>query len=381
MHHRKQQKPRLDESIYQRVPNEYIPDLDKKSLSNQAPSLHNRMIEPRSHADPGYTMNISSQQNALAGVQDQVQLQLKVVPPSEQSARPFLKWVGGKTQLIRHIEERLPPELKTGDLVYAEPFLGGGSIFFHVAQKYPAKRFIISDNNRDLVWAYKTVQNFVEPLIETLGDMQSIFWALSMEDRSAMYYETREVFNAERHELTEQPDFRIKRTAQMIFLNKTCFNGLYRVNSTGGFNVAFGKYDKPPICDKPNLVSCSRILRSVDVILCDFEQIREMMGTDSFVYLDPPYRPISETSNFTSYSSSTFNAGEQDRLAKFCLDLHRKGCRLMISNSDPKNLNPNDTYFEETYPDFNIATLSANRMVNCKADRRGKISELLLTNY
>jgi DNA adenine methylase len=381
MHYQNPQKTKPDGAIYQGVSTGYARYLDKKSLSNQALALHNRVIEPRSHADPGYAMHISPQQNPLAGVEDHRQLQLKVVPPPEQHARPFLKWVGGKTQLIKHIEEKLPPLLKTGDLLYAEPFLGGGSVFFHVAQKYSAKRFIISDNNRDLIWAYKMVQNFVEPLMEMLGEMQSTFWALSTEARSAMYYQTREVFNQERHELTEQPDFRIRRTAQMIFLNKTCFNGLYRVNSNGGFNVAFGKYDKPPICDKTNLVSCSRILRGVDVILCDFEQIREMMGLDSFVYLDPPYRPISETSNFTSYSSSTFNAADQDRLAKFCLDLHRKGSRLMISNSDPKNLNPADRYFENTYPDFNITTLSANRMVNCKADRRGKISELLITNY
>jgi DNA adenine methylase len=296
-------------------------------------------------------------------------------------ARPFLKWVGGKTQLLSHIDLNLPAQLKTGRLAYFEPFLGGGSVFFHVAHRYPLERFIISDNNSDLILAYRTVQKHVNALIDVLSEIQSRFWDLSVSKRSELYYATRDAFNASRDDRSEDPAFKIERTAQLIFLNKTCFNGLYRVNAKGGFNVAFGRYDRPPICDPSNLLACSSVLQRANILLCDFGDVLDAVRGESFVYLDPPYRPISATSNFTSYSASTFSGADQERLAEYCIDLDKQGSLLMISNSDPKNIDPTDRYFEQTYPRFRITTLSANRMVNCKADRRGKISELLITNY
>lgn len=297
-------------------------------------------------------------------------------------ARPFLKWVGGKTQLLSHIEGNMPSEVKDGTVAdYLEPFLGGGSVFFHVAQRYRMQNYIISDNNADLVWAYKIVQRHVDEIVNRLSDLQEVFWGLSIEKRSEMYYRTRGEFNENRHEGTVDAAFRIERTAQLIFLNKTCFNGLYRVNSKNAFNVAFGRYDKPPICDPANLRACSTILKKAQIRFSDFEDVLNDASAKSFVYLDPPYRPISETSNFTSYSASTFIQDDQKRLARICFDLDKRGHLLMLSNSDPKNLDPNDDYFETTYPHFRITTLAANRMVNCKAEKRGKISELLITNY
>lgn len=297
-------------------------------------------------------------------------------------ARPFLKWVGGKTQILPSIDLNLPLELRCAEIsAYYEPFLGGGSVFFHIAQKYPTKYMVISDNNRDLIWAYETVKRHVELVIERLAAFQNDFWILDNEARSKMYYATRELFNAARHEDTDDVGFRVERTAQLIFLNKTCFNGLYRVNSAGAFNVAFGRYDKPPICDRDNLLACSRVLEKAEIRLCDFGEVLQSVGAKCFIYLDPPYRPISMTANFTSYSPTNFDAMEQQRLAKHCLELDQRESKLMISNSDPKNIDPEDQYFETTYPHFRITTLSANRMVNCKTDKRGKISELLITNY
>ncbi|MBS2004456.1 MAG: Dam family site-specific DNA-(adenine-N6)-methyltransferase [Candidatus Obscuribacterales bacterium] len=297
-------------------------------------------------------------------------------------ARPFLKWVGGKTQILPHIDANIPIQLRDSDIsAYIEPFLGGGSVFFHIAQRYRVKRYLISDNNRDLIWAYETVKSHVEPVIEALANYQQEFWPLSTEERSKMYYDTRDAFNNSRNEDSDDIEFRVARTAQLIFLNKTCFNGLYRVNAAGAFNVAFGRYDKPPICDRENLLACSRVLSVAEIRLCDFGEVLHSVGSNAFIYLDPPYRPISLTANFTSYSPTNFDAIEQQRLAAHCLELDKRESKLMISNSDPKNINPDDRYFEETYPHFRITTLAANRMVNCKTDRRGKISELLITNY
>jgi DNA adenine methylase len=328
-------------------------------------------------------MDIQTETEVSSISQQELAYERPEAPPAVQViARPFLKWVGGKTQILPHIDANIPFELKDGDIqTYLEPFLGGGSVFFHIAQRYKVDRIVISDNNRDLIWAYETVKNYVDYVVEALADFQEIFWALSTEERSKMYYATRESFNAKRMEDTDDVSFRVERTAQLIFLNKTCFNGLYRVNASGAFNVAFGRYDKPPICDRENLHACSRVLRRAEIRLCDFSEILQSMGGSSFVYLDPPYRPISMTANFTSYSPTNFDAIEQQRLAAHCLDLDKRQSRLMISNSDPKNIDPEDRYFEETYPHFRITTLSANRMVNCKTDRRGKISELLITNY
>lgn len=300
------------------------------------------------------------------------------------SAKPFLKWVGGKTQLIDQLDSYVPSGLQDGTIdTYIEPFVGGGSFFFHIAQKYPVKRLIIADSNQDLILAYWTIKERASDLIERLQSMKAKYLSLDEAEREKHYYQIRKTFN-DRKALIDMQSFSvewIERTAQLIFLNKTCFNGLFRVNAAGLFNVAFGKYDNPKICDPDNLLAVSRILQGAQILLGDFTCVREHLDSKAFAYLDPPYRPLTATSNFTGYSSSTFTAEDQIRLASFCRESTEIGCRLMISNSDPNNIDSTDTYFQDNYPGYRIERALANRMVNCKADRRGKISELIIMNY
>jgi DNA adenine methylase len=299
-------------------------------------------------------------------------------------AKPFLKWVGGKTQLIEQLDLNAPVGLKDGSLErYIEPFVGGGSFFFHVAQKYSVDRLVIADSNRDLILAYWTIRDRVGALILTLQDIQAKYLSLSEKQREDYYYATRKLFN-ENKMLIDMESFSddwIERTAQLIFLNKTCFNGLFRVNAAGLFNVAFGKYVNPKICDPSNLVAVAQILERTEILLGDFSSVLPLVNANSFVYLDPPYRPLSVTSNFTGYSSNSFTDADQTRLAEFCRDATMIGAKLMISNSDPENIGSDDTYYQDTYPGYSITRAYANRMVNCKADRRGKITELIITNY
>lgn len=300
------------------------------------------------------------------------------------SARPFLKWVGGKTQLLPEIDRHLPIELTSGNIQrYIEPFLGGGAVFFHAAQRYKIDKFVLSDANPDLVLAYRTVQQHVDQLIDLLSGLEEKYLRLDECARSRFFYEVRDSFNLNRNKIDPEAYSRawLQRAAHLIFLNKTCFNGLYRVNSAGAFNASFGKYESPTICDEQNLRNVSALLSKAEILLGDFENTRRYAGRNAFVYLDPPYRPLSETANFTSYSASTFTALDQQRLASYCARLNEKGAKILMSSADPHNTNQEDQFFETFYKDFRITRTSANRMVNCKADRRGKINELLIMNY
>ncbi len=301
-----------------------------------------------------------------------------------QQARPFVKWVGGKTQLISQLDANFPEALKSGKVTtYIEPFVGGGAIFFHIAQNYHVKRCILADTNADLILAYWTIRERVGQLITTLYSLQGDYTKLSERRREEYYYEVRTEFNAGKNEidLTKFSTDWITRTAQLIFLNKTCFNGLFRVNSAGLFNVSFGKYENPKICDPENLIQAAQVLRGAEILLCDFQDVLDVVDSASFAYIDPPYRPLTDTANFTSYSANTFTALDQQRLAKFCCQVNQRGAKVLISNSDPSNIDPRDSFFEQTYPGFRISQTEANRMINCRADRRGKIRELLITNY
>lgn len=302
----------------------------------------------------------------------------------QRTAKPFLKWVGGKTQLIQQLDQNAPAELKSHLIeTYIEPFVGGGSFFFHVAQRYNVKRLIIADSNQDLILAYWTIRDRVAALTSMLEDMQSKYLELSEAQREDFYYATRKVFNENKagFDFKVASDAWVERAAQLIFLNKTCFNGLFRVNAAGFFNVAFGKYVNPKICDPGNLSAVSQILERTQILLGDFSNVLSLVDSKSFVYLDPPYRPLSETSNFTGYSSSSFNDDDQSRLAEFCREATAGGAKLMISNSDPENVGSDDSYFQNLYPGYTINRAYASRMVNCKADKRGKITELIITNY
>jgi DNA adenine methylase len=306
------------------------------------------------------------------------------MPPADIAARPFLKWAGGKGQLLSQIEAYFPLALKHGGMqVYVEAFVGGGALFFHVARSYPRVRSILSDVNPELILAYRTIQRDTGGLIEQLTDLERRYLSLPEEDRRAFYYQLRRYYNLQRRQVdydSYQPIW-IERTAQLIFLNRTCFNGLFRVNGRGDFNVPFGRYKNPRICDAPNLRAVSNLLQDVTIQWGDFTSIAPYAGPEVFIYFDPPYRPLSKTARFTAYSTVDFDDTEQLRLAGFYRQLHQTGARLMLSNSDPRNIDPDDDFFERAYRGFRIERLQSARNINRDPRGRGPISELLIVNY
>jgi len=301
-----------------------------------------------------------------------------------KTVKPFLKWAGGKSQLIEQLEPNFPPQLANGSIKrYIEPFIGGGAVFLHIAQVYKVEEFFIFDINPELILAYKTIQKYVDDLIEVLLKIQAKYLALNEAERKNYFYQTRSTFNSQRNKINFQnydKDW-IKRTAQIIFLNRTCFNGLFRVNSKGQFNVPVGRYKNPTICDPENLSAVSLLLQRTEIHQGDFAECEKFVDKSSLVYFDPPYKPISKTANFTSYSQNNFNDFEQLRLRDFFKLLDGKGAKLILSNSDPKNQQLDDDFFEVAYKDYTIKRVKAARSINSNALRRGQINELLITNY
>jgi DNA adenine methylase len=299
-------------------------------------------------------------------------------------AKPFLKWAGGKGQLLEQISKFFPDELTEGSIKkYIEPFVGGGAVFLHLIQQYAIQEIFICDSNIELVIAYKTVQRSVDELISTLSNIQNKYLSFDENERKMYFYRVRAEFNRRRKEI----DYKqynsewLERTAQIIFLNRTCFNGLFRVNSDGAFNVPMGKYKKPNICDGTNLKAVSEALQKTQIYCGDFSDCEKYVDSSTFVYFDPPYRPISKTSNFTSYSHNIFSDREQLRLRDFFKSLDAKGAKLLLSNSDPKNENINDNFFDDAYADYHIERIMAARNINCNALKRKAIKEILIMNY
>lgn len=302
-------------------------------------------------------------------------------------ARPFLKWAGGKRQLLRQFQLYFPQELNGKGIIkhYYEPFLGSGAVLFWVMQNCKIEKAYINEFNPEIYLCYAAAQKNVEQVIRYLKNLEGKYHRLDFVAQETFYYQiraqynqTRKNINFEKYCAREYP----QRAATTIFLNRTCFNGLYRVNSYGEFNVPFGRYKNPTICDIQNLRAVSSILKGTVITNNDFSIIQKNIKKDSFVYLDPPYRPLNKTSSFTSYSSNEFDDKEQERLAAVFKKLSLiDGVRLMLSNSDPKNENKEDNFFEHLYSDFRIERLKAKRMINCDASRRGEISELLIMNY
>lgn len=290
------------------------------------------------------------------------------------SAKPFLKWAGGKTQLIQEIEKNLPIEIRMGKIKkYVEPFVGSGALFFYLVSKYNFDEIYINDANKELINTYKVIRNDAETLVKELEKLQRQYVFLDEEKRSELFYEIRDLYN---HKKTNE----ILNATYFIFLNRTCFNGLYRVNSKGKFNVPFGKYTNPKICDSENLLNVSKLLKNVKILNVDFEDTEKYIDSDTFVYFDPPYRPLNITSSFNSYSKDEFNDETQKRLSEFYRRLNRSGAKLMLSNSDPKNTNENDNFFDSLYSGFRIERVDAKRMINSNATKRGSIKELLIIN-
>ncbi|WP_304178928.1 DpnII family type II restriction endonuclease [Leptotrichia trevisanii] len=289
--------------------------------------------------------------------------------------KPFLKWVGGKGQLIDKIEKFYPFDNKINK--YAEPFIGGGAVLFDILNKFELEKIYISDVNIELLNCYKVIKEKVQKLVDKLKVFENEFLVKDKEDRKIYYYEKREQFNKLKLENNSEE---VKRAALMIFLNRTCFNGLYRVNKKGLFNVPMGDYKNPKICDEENLINISEKLKNVDIIYGDYKKSYDFIDENTFVYFDPPYRPLNQTSLFTSYTEYTFEDKEQIELSEYFKLLNKKGAKLLLSNSDPKNENIEDSFFDDLYKEFDINRIEASRVINSDGGKRGKITEILVNN-
>lgn len=290
--------------------------------------------------------------------------------------KPFVKWVGGKSHLVEEIEKFLPVDDERALTKYCEPMVGGGALLFDILSKFDFEQIYISDTNVELINAYNAIQKDVDALIKRLTEMQLLFLPMDENGRKYFYYTARDKFNS--LELNETNS--IEKAALFIFLNKTCFNGLYRVNKKGQFNVPMGAYKNPTICDEANLRNVSKVLQSVEIVCGDYTLSKKFIDSNTFVYIDPPYRPISQTSGFTSYTTDVFDDNEQIRLAHFIDEINETGAKIVLSNSDPQNVNEEDTFFEDLYKAYKIKKVEAPRAINSKAEKRGKIKELLICN-
>ena len=303
---------------------------------------------------------------------------LRYVEKAGLGVKPFLKWAGGKGQLLEEIAGYYP--FTEGHFTkYAEPFVGGGAVLFDVLNKFDLEAVYISDVNRELIGAYQSIRDHEDELISLLKTYQEDYLPESIEFRKEYYMKMRARFNVLKLQGSEAD--KVERAALLIFLNKTCFNGLYRVNKKGAYNVPMGAYKRPLICDEENLRGISQKLKNVEIVCGDYSQSRNFIDEHTFVYFDPPYRPLNTTSSFTSYTSDCFNDKDQIALAKFVDEMAAKGAKVVVSNSDPKNTDEKDVFFDEIYAAHNIRRVSASRMINSKATARGKISELLISNF
>ena len=284
-----------------------------------------------------------------------------------ESIKPFVKWAGGKGSLIPQLKSFYPFGLENETInKYVEPFVGGGAVLINILQKYNINEAYAFDINVDLINCYNVIKNNVEELIRELAVKEKEFKKLADEDRQAYFYNVRKEYNSYR---INENELRVKRATEFIFLNRTCFNGLYRVNKKGEFNVPCGKYKNPTICDANNLRNLAFLIRKVNFQYGDYTESEKNIDNNTFVYFDPPYRPLSITSGFTSYTKEDFNDKNQKELASFFKKLDKTDAKLMLSNSNPKNTNKDDNFFENIYKGFNINEISAKRMINSNAKR------------
>lgn len=292
-------------------------------------------------------------------------------------AKPFIKWVGGKSQLIEQLDAQLPADFGNWkDVTYIEPFVGGGAMLFYMLQRYPNIQYaIINDINPDLITCYRTVRDTPEQLIEALKDIEEEYHALGTEEeRKSFFMTVRDRYN-------EKDLDPIENTSKFFFLNRTCFNGLYRVNKKGLFNVPFGKYTNPQICDPVTIRKDSEILQRVEIMVGDFEDTFGKAQGNTLFYFDPPYRPLSDTSYFQNYVKEAFNDDDQVRLKKFCDRVNESGFHFMLSNSDCKGKNEEDNFFDVLYRTYHIERVWASRSINANPNKRGKLTEILVRNF
>lgn len=306
-----------------------------------------------------------------------VDARTKTAKAKSGEAKPFLKWAGGKGQLLTEIGKYYPFAEKKHIKKYAEPFVGGGAVLFDVLNKHAVDEVYISDINAELINTYITIRDNSDELISHLKTMESDYLAKDDDARKKTYLEARARFNA----LKRDGIHDVEAATLMIFLNRTCFNGLYRVNKAGDYNVPMGAYKNPQICNEDNLLNVSKKLQNANIVCGDYKDSASFIDDKTFVYFDPPYRPLTKTANFTSYTEQLFDDNKQLELANFVQDLDNKGALIVISNSDPKNTDENDNFFDDAYSKQNIRRVAANRMINRNSDARGKINELLIANF
>ena len=278
-------------------------------------------------------------------------------------AKPFIKWVGGKGKLVSELEKYFPKEFNK----YYEPFVGGGALFFYLKQNKEISFSLINDINSKLITAYKQIQKNPKKIINLLKNIELEYKALSFEQQEKYFYQKREIYNKEKLD-------NLNTAAHLIFLNKTCFNGMYRENSKGEYNIPFGDQKNPTICDEKNILTVSSCLKNTEIMNQSFEEFIEKCKKGDFIYFDPPYHPVNATSSFTSYSKNTFGPKQQEILRDTFVELSKKGCFVMLSNSDTE-------FIKNLYKDFNINYIYAARSINSKGDKRSKIKEVVITNY
>lgn len=290
------------------------------------------------------------------------------------TVKPFIKWAGGKSQLLNEIRKKYPERIER----YCEPFVGGGAVLLDVLANFHPDEILINDINAELINLYIQIRDNVEFLINNLSELQELYWSMDENSRKVFYIKQRERFNfgIQTGNISED-----EMAYLFIFLNKTCFNGLYRVNKKGLFNVPIGSYKKPLICDTNNLRLVSSLLQNVKIICGDYSETADFIDENTFVYIDPPYRPLSTTASFTSYSNIKFGDEEQVSLGRFIDRISDNGAKVIASNSDPKNADENDNFFDTIYSAYDILRVSATRMINSKSNGRGSINELLICNY
>lgn len=309
-----------------------------------------------------------------------LQIPMEVLPKNvysnfmQSTAHPFVKWAGGKTQLLPEIRKHYPQRIKK----YCEPFVGGGAVLFDVLQNCRPEKVLVNDVNEELINTYLQIKSDCNLLIEQLSELQQNYKSQSLEKNKILFYEKRLRYNELKINRNDAEN--LEKAALFIFLNKTCFNGLYRVNKKGEFNVPFNNAKNPLICDEENLRACSELLQNVQMKTGDYSDCKGFIDSETFVYLDPPYRPLTQTSAFTSYSENKFSDKEQVELGNFIKEISEIGANILASNSDPKNTNKEDNFFDELYSNFEIKRISASRMINSNAKKRGAISELLISN-
>ena len=306
-------------------------------------------------------------------------------------AQPFVKWVGGKRQLLPEIRKHYPKAFTEPNAIpkidtYIEPFVGGGAVLFDILSTCPKnnlpKRIVINDLNETLILTYKMIQKKVNDVIAILLKLEKQFYYAknideyhNTKDNLKNYYNTiRDKYN---HEALSDPE----KAAYFIFLNRTCFNGLYRLNKNGEFNVPLGKQNRPTLCDTANLKAVSKALKGVTITNTDYKTcIATYLTPNSFIYIDPPYRPLNDTSNFTAYTAGKFTDDNQKELADTINDINAYGAQFLLSNSDPHNSDPNDNFFDDLYKDYTIERIMASRAINSNGAGRAKITELLIYN-